>query len=197
MVAFEIIAIIGAACGVAMVLGGIWLIAKGQITLAATPHTDALTIQWKKQFRMSTQVPGIAFFIIGLTFVVVPLVLLKPPALVPLEFEGEIKGAEEPVSISVRPTSSWELPGTTAGKVNGMIYPDLSVVLLVINAPGYEPFSKSIKVSPDGRRLAQFGTLELHRTKLRKTDLAESIVSLPFDAPSTAAANKLAFGVPQ
>lgn len=197
MTAFELVAIIGAACGVAMVLGGIWLIAKGQLTLAATPHTDALTLEWKKQFRMSTQVPGIAFFVIGLVFVVVPLGFLKPAALVPMEFEGEIKGVEEPVSISVRPTTNWELPGTSTGKINGMIYPDLSVVLLVINAPGYEPFSKSIKISSDGRRLAQFGTLELRRTKLRRADLAENIASLPFDTPATSGTNAAAFGVPQ
>jgi hypothetical protein len=196
MTAFELIATIGAACGVAMVLGGIWLIANGQITLASTPQVEALTIEWKKQFRMSTQVPGIAFFLVGLIFVVIPLMLLRPPVMVPLEFEGEIKGAEEPVSISIRPTTNWELPGTTAGKVNGVIYPDLSVVLLVINAPGYEPVSKSIKISPDGRRLAQFGTLELRRTKLRKTDLAESIAGLPFEAPP-AATNASMFGVPQ
>ena len=197
MTAFELIGIIGAACGVAMVIGGIWLIAKGQLTLAATPQTDALTIEWKKQFRMSTQVPGIAFFIIGLIFVVVTLVFLKPATLVPMEFEGEIKGVEEPVSILVRPTTNWELPGTTSGKINGMIYPDLSVVLLVVNAPGYEPFSKPIKISPDGRRLAQFGTLELRRTNLRKADITERITSLPFSAPATLTANTATFGVPQ
>lgn len=169
------------------------MIAKGQLTLAATSHTDALSIEWKKQFRMSTQVPGIAFFVIGLVFVVLPLVFLKPAAIVPMEFEGEIKGVEEPVSILVRPATNWELPCTTTGKVNGKIYPDLSFVLLVINAPGYEPYSKSIKISSDGRHLAQFGALELHRTKVRKEFLSGSITKLPFEA----SANGPTFGVPQ
>jgi hypothetical protein len=192
MSAFEFVAIIGAICGVMMVLGGIWLIAKGQLTLAATPHTDALTIEWKKQFRMSTQVPGIAFFFVGLLFVVVPLLFLKPRSDVPMTFKGELKGVEESVSILVRPTANWEFKSTTTGKINSRILLDLSSVLLVINAPGYEPLSTSIEIKRDG--LAQFGTLELRRTQLRQQDLAESIDGLPFTALPTTTAT---FGVAQ
>jgi hypothetical protein len=197
MTAFELVALIGAVCGIAMVLGGIWLIAKGALTFAATPKTEALTLEWKKQFRLTTQVPGIAFFLVGLLFISVSLGFLRPGELVPMEFEGEIKGVEEPVSILVRP-ANWELPSTTAGKINGKIYPDLSFVVLVINAPGYEPFSKSIKVSPDGRRVAQLGTLELRR-KFKKTDLTTSVAELPFAATDLSMNNvsAAAFGVAQ
>jgi hypothetical protein len=142
-------------------------------------------------------VPGIAFFLVGLLFISVSLGFLRPGELVPMEFEGEIKGVEEPVSILVRP-ANWELPSTTAGKINGKIYPDLSFVVLVINAPGYEPFSKSIKVSPDGRRVAQLGTLELRR-KFKKTDLTTSVAELPFAATDLSMNNvsAAAFGVAQ
>jgi hypothetical protein len=198
MNAFELVALIGAVCGIAMVLGGIWLIAKGALTFAATPKTEALTLEWKKQFRLTTQVPGMAFFLIGLLFVAVSLGFLKPPGLVPLEFEGEIKGVEEPVSVLVRPTTSWELPSTTAGTISGKIYPDLSVLVLVVNAPGYEPFSKSIKVSAEGRHVTPLGTLELHR-KLKKSDLTASIADLPFNPADTAnaAPSSVTYGVPQ
>jgi hypothetical protein len=43
--AFELVALIGALCGIAMVLGGRWLIAKGALTFAATPRTEALTLE--------------------------------------------------------------------------------------------------------------------------------------------------------
>jgi len=66
MTVFDIVVLIAAACGLAMVVGGIWLLARGAITLAATPKTDALTLEWKKQFRINTQVPGLAFFLVGL-----------------------------------------------------------------------------------------------------------------------------------
>ena len=124
MTAFEIVALTGALAGISMVLGGIWLVAQGALTLAATPKSDALTIEWKKQFRINTQVPGIAFFLVGLLFITLSLGFLKPPELVPIEFEGEIKGIEEAPTIVVRP-ANWELPASTGGHVNGRVYPDL------------------------------------------------------------------------
>jgi len=195
MTVFEVVALIAAFCGFAMVLGGIWLMAKGVITLAATPKTDALTIEWKKQFRMNTQVPGLAFFMVGLLFVWVALRSLHPADIVPIEFEGTIKGVEEPVSILVRP-HAWELPSTTSGEITGKIYPDLSVLVLVVNAPGYQPYSKLIKLKADGPRLAQLGTLELHRN-VRESDLSKSITDLPFNAPAPAKSENAAFGVAQ
>jgi hypothetical protein len=181
MTAFEIVALTGALAGISMVLGGIWLVAQGALTLAATPKSDALTIEWKKQFRINTQVPGIAFFLVGLLFITLSLGFLKPPELVPIEFEGEIKGIEEAPTIFVRP-ANWELPASTGGHVNGRVYPDLSVVVLMINAPGYEPFTKSIKIGADGRRIARLGTLELRR-KVKQDELEKRIATLPFPVP--------------
>lgn len=190
MTAFEIVALTGALAGISMVLGGIWLVAKGVITLAATPKRDAITIEWKKQFRINTQVPGIAFFLVGLLFIALSLGFLKPPPVVPIEFDGELKGIDEPPAIFVRP-ANWELPSSTGGRINGRVYPDLSVVVLMINAPGYEPYTQSIRISTGSRRIAHLGTLELRR-KVRESDLEKRIADLPFDAPSAGG-----FGVPQ
>ena len=195
MTAFEIVALAGALAGLSMVLGGIWLVAKGVITMVATPKAEALTLEWKKQFRLNTQIPGLAFFLVGLLFVAVSLGFLKPPELVPIEFDGQIKGVEEPITVVVRP-ANWELPGNTTGKINGKVYPDLSVLVLVINAPGYEPFTTSIKVQPDGHRLARLGTVELRR-KLKEGDLEKSVATIPFKPPPLAAAESAAFGVPR
>jgi len=181
MTAFEIVALLGAFAGISMVLGGIWLVAKGALTMAATPKNDALTIEWRKQFRINTQVPGIAFFLVGLLFITLSLGFLKPPELVPIEFEGEIKGIDEAPNIVVRP-ANWELPASTGGLINGRVYPDLSVVVLVINAPGYEPFTKSIRIGADGRRIAKLGTLELRR-KVKESDLEKRVATLPFPVP--------------
>ncbi len=194
MTPFEIVALAGAIAGLSMVLGGIWLVAKGAITMAATPHSDALSIEWKKQFRINTQVPGIAFFLVGLMFISVSLGFLKPPEVVPIEFEGQVKGVDEPVSIIVRP-ANWELPSNSSGQINGKVYPDFSFVVLLINAPGYEPFTTSIKVGAAGQRLARLGTLELRR-KVKESDLEKKIAALPF-SPPPAVANTPAFGVAQ
>lgn len=191
---FEVVALIGALAGISMVLGGIWLVFKGALTLAAMPKTDAISIEWKKQFRINTQVPGIAFFLVGLLFIALSLQYLKPPEIVPIEFEGEIKGIDEPMSILVRPTN-WELPASTGGHIAGRVYPDLSVMVLMVNAPGYEPFTKSIKVGAQGRRVAHVGTLELRR-KVRESDLEKHITPLGFTAPPVNAAIE-GFGVAQ
>ena len=63
MTVFELVALVAAIAGLAMVIGGIWLVAKGILTMAATPQADALTVELKKQFRLRTQVPGLAFFL--------------------------------------------------------------------------------------------------------------------------------------
>lgn len=195
MSAFEVVALLGAIAGLAMVLGGIWLVAKGVITMAATPKADALTVEWKKQFRINTQVPGLAFFLVGLMFIAVSLQYLKPPEIVPIEFDGQIKGVEEPVSILVRPVN-WELPGNTTGQISGKVYPDFSFLVLVINAPGYEPFTKSIKVGTDGSRVARLGTLELRR-KIKESELEKKITPLNFNVPAPSPSSTPAFGAPQ
>lgn len=181
MTAFEMVALIGALAGASMVLGGIWLVAKGVITLAATPKADALTIEWKKQFRINTQVPGLAFFLVGLMFISISLGFLRPPDIVPIEFAGQLKGVDQPVSIVVRP-ENWELPGGSTGQINGKIYPDFSVLVLMVNAPGYEPFTKSIRIEPNGHRVAELGTMEMHR-KVIQADLETHVAALPFGAP--------------
>ncbi len=184
--AYEIIALLAAFAGIAMVVGGILLIGKGAITLAALPKTTALSIEWKKQFKMSTQVPGLAFFVIGLLFVVIPLVLLKPKGIVPIEFQGQLTGIDEPVSISVRP-ANWELPGNSTGEISGKVYPDLSFLVIVINAPGYEPLSKSVKINTEGPHVANLGTIELRR-KVEERNIKENVAPLPFSAPAPAKA---------
>jgi hypothetical protein len=193
---FEIVALVGAVAGFSMVLGGIWLVAKGIITMAATPKADALTIEWKKQFRINTQIPGLTFFLVGLMFVAVPLEFLKPPEVSPIEFNGQINGVDEPVSILVRPTN-WALVGDSlTGEISGKVYPDFSVLLLLISAPGYEPYSKPFKVNLEGPRIAELGTVELRRSKVKESDLEKSIAHLPFQVPPSSSTQAPTYGVP-
>jgi len=197
MSAFEVVALVGAMAGLSMVLGGIWLVAKGVITMAATPQAEALTIEWKKQFRMNTQVPGLAFFLVGLMFIAVSLGFLKPSDIAPIAFEGQLKGIDERVSIYVRPTN-WELAGdTSTGQISGNVYPDFSVLVLSINAPGYEPISKPVKVNLEGKRIAKLGTVELRRSNVKESDLTKQIAPLPFSSPDLAPAKASTFGGPQ
>lgn len=196
MTVFEIVILIAAVCGVSMVIGGIWLLAKGAITLAATPKADALTIEWKKQFRINTQVPGLAFFIVGLIFIVLSLLFSKPPDVVPIEFRGQIKGVEAPVTVLVSP-NKWQIQTTSTGIVQGKIYPDISMLVLVATAPGYEPFSTVVSMKNQGPRLAELGTLELKRKIGEIAATAGKIGDINFTPPDPGGGGHTTFGAPQ
>lgn len=193
---FEGAAILGAVCGTAMVFGGIWLVAKGVITLAATPQAEALSIEWKKQFRMNTQVPGLAFFLVGLLFIYISLLFLKPVEVPPFEVAGELKGMDQPWSISIRPQNNWQEKGSSARRFNTRIYPEVSSLIIEVTAPGYEPFEKSITITPRNKRTEDLGTLVLRRV-IKKEEIARSVASLPFDATAPGAASRATFGEPK
>ena len=195
MIVFEIVVLIAAACGLVMVVGGIWLLAKGAITLASAPKTDAITIEWKKQFRINTQVPGIAFFLVGLLFLGFSMYFSRPPDIVPIEFNGQIKNVEEPVTILVSP-NQWQIPTASDGSVEGKIYPDLSILLLVVSAPGYEPFRSVVNLRKSGKRLAKLGTLELKKKIAEIKATPDNISAIGFAAPP-AGNNQPNFGVAQ
>ena len=194
MSVFDIVVLIAAACGLAMVVGGIWLLARGAITLAATPKTDALTIEWKKQFRINTQVPGLAFFLVGMMFIGLSLRFSQPPDVVPIEFRGQFKGVEGPVTVLVAP-NRWQIPTTTSGMLQGKVYPDLSMLILVATAPGYEPFSTVVALRPQGQRLAELGTLELKKKVGEIKASSANIGAIDFNPPDHGAGAS-SFGVP-
>ena len=195
MTVFDIVVLIAAARGLAMVIGGIWLLARGAITLAATPKTDALTIEWKKQFRINTQVPGLAFFLVGMMFIGLSLRFSQPPDVMPIEFHGQFKGVEGPVTVLVAP-NRWQIPTTTTGMLQGKVYPDLSMLILVATAPGYEPFSTVIALRQQGQRLAELGTLELKKRVGEIKANSSNIGAIDFNPPDQGVGGS-SFGVPQ
>jgi hypothetical protein len=163
--------------------------------MAATPKADALTIEWKRQFRINTQVPGLAFFLVGLLFIAISLQYLKPPEMLPIEFEGTINDVTSPVSIVVRPTN-WGLAESNTGEIRGQFYPDLKFLMLVVSAPGYEPLTTSVKIESNGPRIAKIGALKLKPSKVTEGDLEKKIVPLPFESPTLSNEKTSSFGAP-
>jgi hypothetical protein len=135
---FNTILIISACCGLLMIVGGMFLIYRGTITLQATPKADALTVRWRKQFVISTQVPAIGFFLIGLVFVVIALWFATPVPDLPLTIQGEAPGIQSPITISVR-TDPWLFTREPGGRFIGAVHPNLHVLVVETTAPGYEP----------------------------------------------------------
>ena len=67
-------------------------------------------------------------------FIGLSLRFSQPPDVVPIEFHGQFKGVEGPVTVLVAP-NRWQIPTTTSGMVQGKVYPDLSMLILVATAP--------------------------------------------------------------
>jgi len=129
-----------ALAGLAMVLGGIILIYKGSLVLASTDPCNALSIEWKKDFRLNTQAPGIAFFVIGLIFSSIAIIASKRSEVEPINIIGKVAEINEQITIAAR-SSKWILVGGSDGIVKGTIRPNIEAITLEISAPGYKPIT--------------------------------------------------------
>jgi len=136
---FSVVIIMAGICGLAMVLGGIWLIYKGAITLAATPAADAITLEFRKQFRLHSQAPGLAFFIVGLMFVACALWFSRPPRPpLPIELEGELDGTNSDTKVFAT-SQQWMLTLSSTGEFKAKIVPDITYLVIDASSPGCDP----------------------------------------------------------
>ncbi len=126
MATFDYAVLLAALAGLVMVIGGIVLIYKGAIVLASTDSSSALSIEWKQDFRLNTQAPGIAFFIIGLIFSSISIYASKPTAIEPIKIEGEVTQIPELVTIRAR-SSTWIVQGGSNGVIKGRIHKPESI----------------------------------------------------------------------
>lgn len=160
---FDVVVLLAALSGLVMVVGGIFLLARGAITLASTPQTNALSIEFRRQFRINTQVPGVAFFAVGLLFIVLALQFAKPPEVIPIEVDGEVSAVDAAVTIMV--STRWPLPAFTGGQIHSKIYPDVSTLVVEVSAPGHDPIVIPVEVKPTAKRTARIGKLALQKAK--------------------------------
>lgn len=189
---FEVVALFGAISGLSMILGGMWLIAKGAMKLAETAPGDALTVEWMKKLRISTQAPGIAFFIIGLAFITLSLWFTSPSEVEPIVIDGQIEEMEDPdpVTVSIQPVAQ-TLELSSDGQILAKVYPDTTYLVLRISAPGHVPFVKTIP-----RSHPSIGKLKLRRM-MKKEQIATNVQELPFEPPPLASERDYNFGVAQ
>ena len=193
MTVLPIVELLTATCGIIVVAGGIYLLAKGAITLAATAPADALTIEWRKNFRVNTQVPGIAFFVIGLCFVVAALYSATPRPGEAIDLSGEVAGVDGPVTVIIR-SNPLNLPVFGHGAIRSHFYPDFSVLTLEASAPGYEPMPVPVEISHG--TLVNVGTIQLRRKIQEIVAKPESIQALSFQPPLLTDTTR-SFGAPR
>jgi hypothetical protein len=175
---FEIIVILCAVCGVIMVGGGIYLLYKGIIKLAAAPKEKALSIEFKKDFRVTTQYPALGIFIIGLAFLAIALFVSKPPVPAPIEFTGTVENIDSPLTIFVKP-EKWSIGVGTDGIVNGVVTPNLNILWIEAKAPGYKPIKKSVRKQEIKNGIANLGVLSSEQVVAKVQPVASNIIDLP------------------
>ena len=180
MTVLAIVILLTAACGIMVVGGGLYLLSKGAITLASTAPADALSIEWQKKFRLNTQVPGIAFFVLGLGFVVAALYTATPSKAAPIELRGEITGVDGPVTLVIR-SQPMPLPVFNDGIIRYRFYPDFSLLTLEASAPGYEPVPLPLELG--GAALIDVGRLQLKKKIEEIPAKVDSIRPIDFQPP--------------
>ncbi len=186
METFDYVVLLAAFAGLVMVIGGVVLIYKGAIVLASTDSSSALSIEWKKDFRLNTQAPGIAFFVVGLAFSSISIYASKPEGIEPIIIEGEVTNIPEPVTIRAR-SSTWTLQGGSHGIIKGRIHPHIQDIILEISAPGYRPENITFSLSELKDRTVKFEAVELEHLVTAIAGRQINIVDAPEGiAPITA-----------
>jgi hypothetical protein len=126
-----------ATAGFLMIAGGIALLWKGAITLAATPNTTAISIEYRKMLKINTQVPGIAFFVIGTALLIAAPVFAGRTLLSKFELTGITEGVDGVVTVSA--SRRWPVSTFSDGEIHDSFYPDTSMLTVEIGAAGYKP----------------------------------------------------------
>lgn len=187
---WDYILLLGAVCGLIMVLGGILLLYKGAISLTNISGADAFTIEFKKELRVSTQYPALGIFLIGLLFIALPVYIGKPE-INKITLKAKTIDVSEPVNISIK-ANSWSSGLSHTGEIIETIYPNIDNIQVVVSAPGYENKSKTINISSVKNGVADLGDIHLQQ-KLAKSSIDSSrVVPIPDGLPSLT--DKPAFG---
>ncbi len=175
MTVYSVLLLVGAICGLGMVFGGMLLLYKGAITLSNVSNETAFTIEFKKELRVSTQYPALAIFIIGLLFVWFSVWMGKPN-LNELIIKGNASNLVEPVHISLK-TSVLSSEFTHQGNILETTYPNFKTLQIIVSAPGYENFIKTIEINP-GKSTTELGNINLKQI-IKKNEIKSNIIELP------------------
>lgn len=170
--------IFGAAvCGFTMVLGGILLLYKGAIKLEAVTKDPAVSIElFQREMKLTTRVPALGLFIIGLCFVALSIYFGREVSAKAIEIEGLAENIDEEINVVLR--SQWSID-SQRGRFHQVVRPQLDIFWLVVNAPGYKPHTITIASSEIEEEKVDLGTIRLEKVVDRVQASTENIVELP------------------
>ncbi len=170
MTPFDWIVIIGGICGLFMVIGGMILLYKGNITLNKTSKDEAVTLEFRKMIKITTHYPALGLFVIGLAFIIVSAVFAKPKEVTSLAIKGHVN-VDDPSSVTFFVyTGHGGLPRLTDREIDEIVYPHLKILKVDITAPGYSPptITKTIGSSDIKKGIASLGEITFTNKKAEK-----------------------------
>jgi hypothetical protein len=137
MSTFDIVVILGAICGLLMVIGGMVLLYKGAISLNQANREGALTIDYKKTLKITTHYPALGLFIIGLAFAI-SAIYFSHNEQKPIQIKGRVN-VDDPYALNIvvsvpeiRVGSAYE-----GGKIIASIVPKTDILNIRFSYPGY------------------------------------------------------------
>ncbi len=144
MLPFNIAIYVSLLLAIVMIVGGVWLLAKGAIKLSAAGKSEgALSIELFNKFKLNTGVPALGFFIIGLFFIALAIWFTKPADVLSLSIDGKLNIDGDPsdlVTVKIVPSSETgaTLHPDSDGNLTRTLHPEFEWNI-VINAAGYNP----------------------------------------------------------
>lgn len=173
------------ACGVLMVVGAIWLLKTGAITLSAAAKEGTLSMEIANKVKVSTTYPALGLFIIGLSFAALSLWFSQGDVAAPwkpLAVVGKVHGVDDAnlVTVTVQPEAyrAFNFEASSSGELD-KILPDVKQLLVTITANGYEPqrYTKTLNVDdaveePQRRRLSVPDEVKFTKVKSGATTVA-------------------------
>jgi hypothetical protein len=164
-----------AACGVLMVGSSLLLLARGVIKLSASAREAGFTMELIDKIKITTGVPALALFLIGLMFVA--LAVFRAPSVQPFKVIGSTDRPYAGLSVLVADASEYPIP--VAGmELRGVVRPSLDALSIIITAPGYVAEKRFLPLDHRG------GEIHLDPVKLQRSD---SSYTPPTDAQATPA----------
>src|SRR6516225_5796768 len=128
-------------CAIVMIVGGIWLLAKGLIKLSEAGKAEgALSVELFNKIKLSTGYPALAFFVIGLILIGLAIWFSKPADVVSVVFLGKLKFDNATV-VTGKVVPVNEVGATFQPDSSGAIetlHPDVRFEVQMV-APGYQP----------------------------------------------------------
>ncbi len=193
MPTFDIIVILGGICGLLMVLGGMILLYRGNITLSQTSKDDAVSLEFRKMIKISTHYPALGLFVIGLAFVLASAYICRPKEVQPLTIKGHINTAD-PSSVTIFVyTGHGGLRPLTDGNIDDIVFPNLKLLKVDINAPGYDPptITKTIESSDIKKGTVSLGEITFLNKKVEMPQINQgNIVPVKENLPPLTTSGK-------